>query len=449
MKRHSVAVEGQLTDMRKAAKGAMVGRSVLRALLLALSAAPAALSLAQAASPRPLPARAPQLARSCVITPPDVSPLFPSAGSASAPAAQESEDEEESDDDDDEEDDDESVPGLILPGSATCLAISGTVTAGLQFDSFRIPRAGDAVPRPAFSWLPNGSIRIATSHDLASGLRVGTAFEMSVAPTSGQPDTVTIDEATVTLGAMTFGLATTRFSFWTGDEFAFSARLPSRNVGLIAWERDLTDRWNLALSLEDPSAGTTGSIPAATGRIPDGVGRLTYTEGGLTLHLAGALRDVPGRVPGLGRAGIVGATYELTALGRPGEITAQIAGAVDAAAYIGSSLDASIARQVLNAADSTRGFSAVLSARREWTDELASNFYLSRYQITVPFTDSSKGKLRIDRMTANLVWTPVEGFKAGIEGSIAQTRVAFLTRTIPLTLGGRLLSAQIFIERAF
>ena len=27
---------------------------------------------------------------------------------------------------------------------------------------------------------------------------------------------------------MTFGLATSRFSFWTGDEFAFSARLPSR-----------------------------------------------------------------------------------------------------------------------------------------------------------------------------------------------------------------------------
>lgn len=419
--------------------------------MLALCAAPAALAAAQAASPRPLPASAPVLARSCIIKPPDIAPLFPSAGAADATLAKAGTDEgnDEDDDDDGEEDDDENVPGLILPGSATCLAISGTVSAGLQFDSYRIPKAGDAVPRPGFSWLPNASFRIATSHDLASGLRVGTAFEMSLAPTNGQPDTVTIDEATVTLGTMTFGLASSRFSFWTGDEFAFSARLPSRNVGLIAWERDLTDRWNLALSLEDPTLATTSAVPVAKGRVPDGVGRLTYTAGDLTLHLAGALRDVPGSVPRLGRAGIVGATYELSVLDRPGEVTAQIAGAIDAAAYIGSSLDATIARQILNSVDSTRGFSAVLSARREWTDELASNIYLSRYQITVPFSDSSKGKLRIDRMSANLVWTPVEGFKAGIEGSIAQTRVAFESRTIPATLGGRLLSAQLFIERAF
>lgn len=432
------------------AAGGMIGRSVLRALLLALGAAPMALCAAQAASPRPLPARAPQLARACIIKPPDIAPLFPATGSASAPAAKESDDEEEEDDDDDEDEDDDSVPGLILPGSATCLAISGTVTAGLQFDSFRIPRAGDAVPRPAFSWPTTASLRIATSHDLASGLRVGTAFEMSMSPaTTGQPDTVTIDEATVSVGTMTFGLTTSYFSFWTGDEFAFSARLPDRNVGLIAWERDLTDRWNLALSLEDPTLATTSSVPVINGRVPDGVARLTYTEGDLTLHLAGALRDAPGSPPKLGRAGIIGATYELTVLGRPGEITAQIAGATDAAAYIGSTLDATIARQILIPADSSRGFSAVLSARREWTDELASNFYVSRYQITVPFTDSSKGKLRIDRMTANLVWTPVEGLKAGIEGSIAQTRVAFERRTIPATLGGRLLSAQLFIERTF
>lgn len=429
----------------------MIGRSVLRALLLAFGVAPMALCAAQAASPRPLPARAPQLARSCIIKPPDIAPLFPATGSTSAPAAKENEDEEADDDEDDDEDeDDDSVPGLILPGSATCLAISGTVTAGLQFDSFRIPRAGDAVPRPAFSWPTTASLRIATSHDLASGLRIGTAFEMSMSPaTTGQPDTVTIDEATVSIGTMTFGLTTSYFSFWTGDEFAFSTRLPDRNVGLIAWERDLTDRWNLALSLEDPTLATTSSVPVINGRVPDGVARLTYTAGDLTLHLAGALRDAPGSPPKLGRAGIVGATYALTLLGRPGEVTAQIAGATDAAAYIGSTLDATIARQILIPADSSRGFSAVLSARREWTDELASNFYVSRYQITVPFTDSGKGKLRIDRMTANLVWTPVEGFKAGIEGSIAWSRVAFENRVIPATLGGRLLSTQLFIERAF
>ncbi len=427
------------------------------ALLLALGASCVALGAAQAAAPRPLPASAPQFARSCIIKPPDIAPLFPAAEEASAAAASDAEDDtdDDADDDDDDDDgdgdgdDDDNVPGLILPGSSTCLAVSGSVTAGLQYDSYRIPRAGNAAPPPAYSWPTSTSLRIETAHDLASGLRIGSAFEMSLRPATDQPDSMTLDEAIVTVGTMTFGLTGTFFSFWTGDEFAFSARLPGRNVGLIGWQRDLTERWNLALSVEDPTLATTATIPVVKGRVPDGVARLTYTQGGLTLHMAGALRDVPGSVPKLGRAGIIGATYELPILGRPGEITAQLAGAVDAPAYIGSSLDATIVSQVLTSADSSRGFSGVLAARREWTDELASNLFVSRYQLTLPLTNAAKGKLKIDRASANLVWTPVDGLKAGIEGSVAWSRVAIADRVLPLTLGGRQLSAQLFIERSF
>ncbi len=441
---------GRREAMRSGGFGATSSGHRLRLLTLALCVAPAALDAALAASPRPLPASAPLLARSCIIMPPDIAPLFPSPVDASASATNADDDTDDNEEDDDDGDDEDNVPGLILPGSATCLAISGTVTAGLQYDSYRIPRAGTAAPPPAYSWPTSASLRIETAHDLASGLRIGSAFEMSMRPgVSGEPDTVTLDEAIVTVGTMTFGLSSSRFSFWTGEEFAFSARLPGRNVGLIAWERDLTEQWNLALAAEDPTLASTSSIPTVAGRVPDGVARLTYTQGGLTLHLAGALRDVAGTTPKLGRAGIIGATYELPLLGRPGEVTAQIAGATDAAAYIGSSLDATIVRQIVTGVDSTRGFSGVLAARREWTDELASNIYVSRYQLTVPFTDSSKGKLRIDRASANLVWTPVEGFKAGLEGSVAWTSIAIANRAIPATLGGRQLSAQLFIERSF
>ena len=448
-----------MAEMRKASEetaggGSVAGRAWC-ALLLALCAVFAALRAAEAATPRPLPSRAPQFARSCIIKPPDIAPLFPTAPDvgAAADTNDAADDEDGSDDDDDDEDDDEDseddVPGLILPGSATCLAITGSVTAGLQFDSYRIPRAGSSQPPPAYSWPTTSSLRFETAQDLPSGLRIGSAFEMSMRPGGGEPDTMLVEEAIVTVGTMTFGLSSSRFSFWTGEEFAFSARLPGRNVGLIAWERDLTERWNLALSAEDPTLATTSSIPTVNGRVPDGVARLTYTQGALTLHMAGALRDVAGSVPKLGRAGIIGATYELPILGRPGEVTAQIAGATDAAAYIGSSLDATIVRQVITGVDATRGFSGVLAARREWTDELASNLFVSRYQLTVPFTDSSKGKLKIDRASANLVWTPVEGLKAGIEGSVAWTSIAIANRAVPASLGGRQLSAQLFIERSF
>jgi len=413
--------------------------------MLALAGATGAQRPALAASPRPQPAKAAMLARSCIVKPPDIAPMFPS------PAAETKADKDASDDaddDDDDDDDDDETPGLILPGYATCLAISGTLTAGLQFDSYRVPRGGSQVPPDGFIWLPNASFRIETAHDLASGLRLGTAFEMSVATTPGQPDTVTLDEASVTLGTFTFGLTDSRFNFWTGDEFAFTARLPARNATLIAWERDLTDRWNLALSLEDPAAGTTSSVPAPVGR-PDGVARLTYTNGPLTVHLAGALREVAGRPARLGRAGIIGATYELSVLGGAGEVTAQVAGAIDAAPYIGSSLDAAVVRQVLLPQDSTRGFSTVLSARREWNDHWASNVYVSRYLITVPLLAQAKGKLRIDRLAANLVWTPLDGFKAGFEATLAWGRAEIASRALPAALGGRQLSGQLFLERTF
>lgn len=438
--------------MREQAGRIAADEGMRLAQVLALCGFLCATADVQAAAPGSRLGRAPVLARSCLIKPPDIAPLFASAPVAPSAAATATDDDDDTDDDSDDEydeNDDESVPGLILPGSSTCLAISGTVTAGLQFDSYRIPRAGDSAPRPATTWLPGGSLRIATAQDTSWGLRIGTAFEMSLNPTKDQPDALTLDEATVTVGTMTFGLASSRFSFWTGDEFAFSARLPGRNAALIGWERDLTESWNLALAAEDPTVSASSSVPVAMGRVPDGVARLTYAAGDLTLHLAGVLRDVAGTTPKLGRAGIVGATYQMTVLGRPGEITAQIAGATDAAAYIGSPLDATAARQVVVTTDSTRGFSSVVAARREWTDEWASNIYVSRYQIAVPLTDRSTGKLRIDRASANLVWTPVAGFKAGIEGSIAWSRIAIANRAVPASLGGRLLSAQLFIERSF
>lgn len=430
-------------QMRKAA----IGQRMLPASALLLLATVAVLPVAAPAEaqPRPKPSpKAPVLARSCSVTPPDLDPLFPAPARANDADDQDSDD--DNDDNDDDDDDDDSAPGLMLPGSSTCLAISGTVTAGLQHDSYRIRNA--AAPPSGFTWQPNASLRIETSHDLASGLRIGTAFEFSIRPDSGQPDTTSLDEATVLIGPFTFGLSDSRFNFWTGDEFAFSTRLPSRTTGLLAWERALTESWSLALAIEDPGLSSSSPVPTSRSLMPDGVGRLVYEAGPWTVHLAGVLRNVAGPSPRLGRAGIVGATYEASILGRPGNITAQIAGGVDAASYIGSQLDAAAAGQFLRSGDPNRAFSAVIAARREWTDQLASNIYVSRYQISVPLL-GSKGKLRVDRLAANLVWTPVTGLKAGIETSYADSRVAVTGRIVPATLSGRSLSTQLFIERSF
>jgi hypothetical protein len=416
------------------------------------------------AAPARLPARPPlaaSFARACTIALPETQPIF----AAAAAAADDDEDGSDDSDDDDDDDDDDDPPerGLILPESGTCLSISGTVTAGLQNDSFRASLSVPAPPSANTSMLTSAAFRIATSHELASGLRVASAFGFTInSPISGVSET-TLDEATILIGPWTFGLDTSRFSFWTGDEFIFSTRAPSRTVGLIALELPLTESWTATLSLEDTALGngsatstTSGAEPPtsvtalAPGRsVPDGVARLVYEAGDWTVHGALALREAPSGSARPGRAGILGATYESELFGATSSLTAQIAGGIDAAPYIGSQLDGRLVNRVLLGSDPTRGFSALVSTRREWTDEIATNAYLSRYWLAVPLAGQTKGEIRIDRVAANIVWTPVEGFKAGIESSIAWAKIAISGREIQAGLAGRQISTQIFLERSF
>lgn len=404
---------------------------------------------AQPLATRLTPAKAPSFARACTITPFEGTPLFPNSAkpTASSDAEEEGGGDADGGDDDDADDD---PRGYIVPGTGTCLAISGTVTAGMQYDAYRGPRSGPEPPPDSSSSSVTASFTITTSHDLASGLRIGSVLAFSMYNPVDDGQTMTLDEATVSLGPWTFGLSDSRFSFWDGEEFISTARVPSRTVGIIALDLTLTESWTASLSLEDPALGSTSSIPVESGRrVPDGVVRLEYASGPWTLHGATALRDIPGSPHRLGRAGILGATYEADILGHSSSVTAQIAGAIDGAPYIGSDLDARLVRRVLLGTDPTRGFSALLSTRREWTDEIATNAYVSRYWLEVPIIGQAKGEIRIDRATANIVWTPVDGFKAGLETSVAWARIALTGRVIPIGLAGRQITTQVFFERSF
>jgi len=424
-------------------------RHLLHVLLLALGLLPGLAPPDAFAQARRLSAaRPPSFARACTIALPEPAPLFPAPVE---PKVAESDDGDDDASDEDDDEDDAPERGILLPGSGTCLSISGTVSAGMQHDSYRASRQVPAPPADAISFQTSAAFRIATSHELSSGLRIGTAFGFTLySPVDGVSDP-SIDEATIQVGAWTFGLDSSRFAFWTGDEFIFSTRVPQRTVGLIALELPLTESWTATLALEDPSLGSANATaPVGVGRrVPDAVGKLVYAAGSWTVHGALALREIPGQPVRLGRAGIVGATYEAQLLGRTSSLTAQIAGAIDGAPYIGSQLDARTVSRVLLGSDPTRGFSALVSARREWTDELASNAYLSRYWLAVPLAGGYRGEIRIDRLAANLVWTPVDGFKLGVESSIAWAMIALSGREVAVGLAGRQISTQLFIERSF
>jgi hypothetical protein len=408
--------------------------------LAALCVALLADSPAQAASKPPL------FLRSCTIAPPDPAPVF-SFPAPSKPAAA-------GDGDDEEEEADESPRGFVAPLSSACIAISGTVNAGVQRDDYKanaLARATGLVPQSASSFPLSSTFRIETGQVLADGRYLASAFEVSVDTTSEGDSALTMSEASVTFGAFAFGLAGSRFDFWTGDDFAFIGRIPSRTVALIGYERQLTEQLGLSLSVESAVTDQSAVPPTTGNRFPDGVARLLYEQDGLTLHGAAAMRDVPG-VGGsyrLGRAALLGATWERKLLGRPLTLTAQIAGAVNAAPYIGSRLDRRTALSVLAGDPTTRGWTGVIAIGREWTDEWSSNAYVSRYRLSVPNPSGLAGRIQIDRAAANLIWAPVAGLRLGLEGSVAWQKLDIAGNARAASLNGRQSSAQIFLERSF
>ena len=442
------ALEGRLPAPVAGGGAGRAGASGFVLLAMGLAAI-AAVTPAEAASKPPL------FLRSCTIAAPDPTPLFrPSASSSSATSATEDEDEDEAGDDETGDEADDSPRGFLSPGSNTCIAVSGTVNAGLQRDDYKanpLARATGQVPQNATSFPLSSSFRIETGQMLADGRYLASAFEFSVDSTSEGGSELTMSEASVTLGAFAFGLAGSRFDFWAGDEFAFIGRIPSRTVALIGYERQLTEQLSLSLSVEDVSADRSRPLPTRGNRVPDGIVRLLYEQDGLTLHGAVAARDVPGSGGSsrVGRAAIVGATWERKLLDRPLTLTAQIAGAVDAAPYIGSRLDQRTALPALVGDPRTRGWSGVVAVGREWTDEWSSNAYVSRYRLSVPNPGGLAGRVQIDRVAANLIWTPMTGLRLGLEGSLAWQQIGLAGGARAVNLNGRQSSAQLFIERSF
>lgn len=397
--------------------------------------------------------RPPSFLRSCTIEAPDPTPLF-SKPATQKPDGGDDDDEADSDDDDDDDDDDPPTRGFISPGSGACIAVSGTVNAGFQRDEYRanaLTRATGQVPPNLTSFPLSTTFRIESGQSVGDGLYLATAFEFSVDTNTEGGNDLTLSEASVTFGAFAFGLASSRFDFWTGDEFAFIGRIPSRTVALIGYERQITESLSLSLSAEDISADRRVRLTTGGQRVPDAVARLLYESGSLTLHGAVALREVPRPGAGslVGRAAILGATWEATVLERSLTITGQIAGAVNAPPYIGSQLDRRTVLPLLTGDDTTRGWSGVMSIGRDWTDDWSSNAYVSRYDLSLPRSAAGKNQIRIDRVAANIIWAPVEGLRLGLEASVAWQRTELAGRTIAASFSGRQSSAQVFLERTF
>jgi hypothetical protein len=460
------------------------------------STAATAAAVGMAALLEPLPALAadtstgPTFLKSCTISAPDIGPIWPSpaaaddtpakgktakakpaAGKAAATATAKtskvaadsddddddsSDDDSDSDDDDDDDDDDsDDTTGILIPQSSLCLALSGTLTFGLQqtgVTADRLLKIAGVAPKSNFAPQFSGSLTFSAKSTLDNGVEVIAV--VSGTGSNAQPASApSLSEVSLTVGPVAAGLMSSRFDFWTGDEFIYSAQVPNRTVGLLGFDLPVTDTTSLSLSLERPQLDQSQSSVAtrATGsKTPDPVLRLLYDGDSLTVQGSFALHGLGSTSGNTGKAVLIGATWTTQLAGRTASLTGQWAGAINAPTYLGSQLDQRTTRAVIFAEDPTRGWSGVVSGQYQWTDTITSNAFASVYRLSLPVARTVSGEIAVDRIAVNTTWEPNPGVKVGLEGMVSWQQIDITGRQRSgLAVGGRVGSLQLFVQGTF
>ncbi len=417
------------------------------------------------AQPRAKPSQT--MAEACTIQPLTLNPIFmapafpvPATTEDAGDDDEEEEDDEEDEEEDDSADDDETMAGMRLAGAADCIAIGGSVSAGIQISapSSRGLHKLLLTPPDRVSFLPGSSIRLAASRLTAAGARLDAAFAINILP-STDPDApgVTLTEAKVETGGWTFGHDYSRFNFWDGDSFLFGARIPARSALMLSRRIQLTESWSITAGAEDPRQQQPqpllpGLRPAAGTTTPDAVGQIAFEGDALRLHVAGAVRQHT-RGSRLdkktwGVAVIGGAEWRFAALGGMNQLTAQAAWAHDAPGYLGTQLERATLGQIISADDTTTGHSLLLAYGRELSESVSANLYVSQLRLDLPKLGVTGGRAEISRGAANIVWSPLNGLRLGLEGGVSLSRLDLPGRAVG-HLSGRQRTAILWIDRAF
>ena len=258
-----------------------------------------------------------------------------------------------------------------------------------------------------------------------------TTFDVTIERSSD--DTVIsaqLSDATVSLAGVTVGYTDSVMNFWDGD-FQSSAAVPSRTVGVARYEHEVFENAKLGISLETgvPTSRTSSKIFAPI--YPDDPvlgGRFLYETDPLTVQVSAIyhrLKYGGGTGPLLPRlvrqtgsadswAATAGATVALPFMSDDDAVSIQATYAVDASPYLGTSQDLSTLASVLPFKVDTKGWSAVTSYHHAWSDEWASNVFVSRLalDITTPIANPT---VRTTRFAANVKWTPKSYFTVGAE----------------------------------
>ena len=382
---------------------------VLWCALLAVTCAPDALLRAEAA---PVRSTAAPALRSCIAPTPELPPLF-----VPAPAA--ADDEDDDDEDEDEEFDEEAVRGWQTADGTTCIAVRGSVTAGVNADAHAMPKGrGVSLRNRDVITFPSTGLFKLDAISNTGGMTIVTG--LTLAQRSGSD--MMLDRALVSVGPLKAGRDVSTFVFFDGADFSFSARTPARQAIMAAYTMQLTETLSVTAAAENPpdaaSALAAGAAAVPGARWPDMIGRVLYDGDASRFHASGALRElrrVNGRPARLASAFLVGGSRDLEIGGVTHTLLMQGGGTWGGPVFIGSQLDNTEVLGLLTGGEVSNGWSTIASLTSAWSKTISTSAYASRYALRIPERSTTTGRITISRFAVNTVWTPALMVKMGLE----------------------------------
>jgi hypothetical protein len=343
-----------------------------------------------------------------------------------------------------------------LPGSG-CLSLNVWASAILTAtdQSFAAQRIQAFQPTYQGQFKAGAQTTVATGWNVG-GLFVGTNLVFVagvILPGSGGY----FKEASFRIDRLQAGYAKSYFDYWNVDDFANKIVTPQRRTGLVAIDIVKPMPWQVTLSFEQANIqpGLTALPPdlpvslappdQSVSSAPDLVLRTRYTTDSLVFHGALAMRpNTPGRAPTAGFAATIGGQW-VTKIGNvPHTLAGQVSIARDMPTYLGTPVDVGAVAAVVRPADETRGYSAVVSLKQDWTPKLYTAFYVSYLSLAFPIARPAAGAVNVTRAAANITYQTSNQTSIAVELGYARGAVSLPDRLTPfLDVSGRNVSLTV------
>lgn len=321
---------------------------------------------------------------------------------------------------------------FYIPGSETCLRLSGRVRAEYRYEQ-PFKKEADAT-----GFLARGRIAVDARTATAYGtLRTFVRYDItrSSGAYSELKHGAAVDNAFVQFGPFTAGRATSMFDYANAQAYG-TIRGSDTATQLFAYTASFGSGYSATLSLEDGVERSNNSSTSKGGnRLPDVVANLNVTQGWGTVQLSGAVHEITTNSVGAaakleskyGFAGQASMKFKLPMLAAGDVLWLQGAYAEGALGYLGATGEFKAGGIKVRAYDSvvvtndlsssvklTKGYALAASLLHYWTPTIRQAVFGSFVSI-----ESNKAAGQTDfkeyRVGSQLVWSPVSGLDIGVE----------------------------------